>query len=344
MRDRSADLMKGFITVVMVVGHLAQFFKNIEFFWFCLDDYYVSFFPKQTFAVFIFSFGYVCNLAYLERDVIPKKHILKGALTSLLAYYVSAFSVTFIAKRDYSLSTVLKILFQFKIASVSECLLCFAWLFVFIAVFGEALKKLLNGPHIYVYLAIIISVLTTFLPTDRLNIPQIGSIIGGSSDFSFYPIVQNSGYFIMGAFLSKNRMTFNKTFFGFCLACYAVAAVAHFGFKIPFTRFPVNAVWLLKSYIFIYLYYLVFKFLGDKKFPFSNTLAVMGQNTLTILLVSNIALFTTWRYRFDLTVKPAPMLYVYFLAAVYVICAIIIKGRAKYKKYKKQQKITTAGR
>ena len=82
-RDDSLDMMKGCLTVLMVLSHLTYVvpFDGIGKF-----NAYVN---LTTFSGFMFCFGYVCWKAYIENereDVV--RRLLKGACKSLCAFYI----------------------------------------------------------------------------------------------------------------------------------------------------------------------------------------------------------------------------------------------------------------
>lgn len=82
-RDSSLDIFKGFLIIGMIFAHIIQFFSNWSFFL----DYYISMYINIiTFSGFMFSFGYVSQIAYLKKEFKDVyKNMLMGSLKALVA-------------------------------------------------------------------------------------------------------------------------------------------------------------------------------------------------------------------------------------------------------------------
>lgn len=65
-RDNKIDVLKGILTVLMIVAHIFQFFSTN-----LLLDKFGKYVNLTTFSGFMFCFGYVCYIAYADSS---KKH------------------------------------------------------------------------------------------------------------------------------------------------------------------------------------------------------------------------------------------------------------------------------
>lgn len=105
-RERAIDMFKGLLVLGMVYCHTLQFFSDMQLY--PNGQPFVDIINLITFSGFVFSFGYVSQLAYYSK---PFRHaaprMLVAAVKTLAAFYVSgmAFRV-FIDGREASWSTL----------------------------------------------------------------------------------------------------------------------------------------------------------------------------------------------------------------------------------------------
>ena len=88
MRDRSIDVGRGMLVLMMVYGHVMQFFADTQLF--PRVDTLVNIINLTVFPTFVFCFGATAVLAYLDkpyRKALPG--MIKTALRSLVVFYLS---------------------------------------------------------------------------------------------------------------------------------------------------------------------------------------------------------------------------------------------------------------
>ena len=285
-RDDSLDMMKGCLTVLMVLSHLTYVvpFDGIGKF-----NAYVN---LTTFSGFMFCFGYVCWKAYIENereDVV--RRLLKGACKCVCAFYICGLGY-------YMRGTMLEwggvILLQ-KIPTLTEFLLSFFLMYLMILILRRQLKKLsLTGG---VVISVISWVFLSVFPFEIIINPVMGSIIGTTTYCSF-PLMAYISYFLTGCLLAKYRVVFNRwlllltcIFTGIFFFFYRVNGI------LP-GRFPPTVYWILGGSLFIYGYYCIFKLIS-RKGKKVKILVYVGKHTLVFLVVSNLLIFSLWNQLID---------------------------------------------
>jgi len=125
-RDYSIDYFKGLLVIGMVYTHVLQFFSNNELFPSVV--YITQYFNLITFAGFVFSFGYVCQLAYYRKDLrqVFMSMLITG-LKILIAFYISGVSFqVFVGDQSLNMKTILPVILLQVIPGWSEFLVSFA--------------------------------------------------------------------------------------------------------------------------------------------------------------------------------------------------------------------------
>lgn len=284
-RYENIDLMKGIITILMITAHVIQFFPSNQTGLRIFSDYV----NLTTFSGFLFCFGYACQIAYFQKQLLPINRIFIGFLKILIAYYISAFGFELLFLKMNNINTLLSVLYFEHISGYSEFLLSFVFLYLTVLLGGSGIKKILtNNRTILITLAC--SLALTYINYKKISVPQLSPLIGHKQIPSF-PIIQYFSYFVIGAFMAKNKIVFNKKL---CILTFlsSMAFIIYWILKdkLPH-RFPPSLLWIIGGYGFIYGYFLFSDWLSKKQFPLKSTLCYIGQKTLSCLVISNLILF-----------------------------------------------------
>ena len=126
MRDRTIDVSRGLLVILMVYGHVLQFFGDDQIFPLVGD--LISVVNLTVFGTFVFDFGVTAELAYLKK---PYCQALPGMVkTGLRAY--AAFCLSGIGFRvlrenkPFAVGTVRRVPTLSEIPGWSEFLVAFA--------------------------------------------------------------------------------------------------------------------------------------------------------------------------------------------------------------------------
>lgn len=286
-RDLSIDIFKAFLVIGMILCHSMQFFSKEDF----LTQILITFFNFITFPGFVFAFGYTSYLAYFSSEVeIAKKKMLKNAVKILIAFYISGISYrVFVDGKPLNAITVLPIISLFDIPGWSEFLISFS-LFMFVGViFYNPLQKIVKNEKM-LFIISSIFLLMTFIPYEKVNISQIGLLIG-TTKFPTFPIAQYMPFYLAGMYFAKKSLRLNRNILiiSFAFTISTVLYIVITG-NLP-GRFPPTLFWIIAPSFVIYIYYLFSKFIEEKcnKLKF---IILIGENTLFYLLMSNIMIFT----------------------------------------------------
>lgn len=279
-RNVSVDCMKGILVSVMMYAHIIQFFPGGT-----LQSFISTYANLTTFSGFMFCFGYAAEIAYLKR--LKVKRLLYRAVRTLIIFYISSIAwVLFIEENVLGQSSKEIILFR-RIAGYSEFLLSFALSYIVIILMYYVMRKA-NGWLLGVMG--MISLLSTFLPYEKVNNPILGSLIG-TCNYAAFPLLQYGSYFLAGVYLCRKKdvQVNNKIFFFSALGTLSFLIYCIKTGGLP-GRFPPTVLWICGGYFFIYLYYLVVNthVLSGKM---KSILAMEGRNSITYLLGSNVIIF-----------------------------------------------------
>lgn len=326
-RDKALDMMKGWLTILMVLSHLTYVipFSGVERF-----NAYVN---LTTFSGFMFCFGYVCQNAYIEsdREDVPKR-LVKGASKSLFAFYICGLAA-------YMHGTWLdwgKVLFLQSIPGMTEFLFSFCLMYLMILIFRRPLKKmsLKNG----IATSVISLIVTAIFPFEIISSPIMGSIVGTTTYYCF-PLMAYLSYFLVGSLLAKYQIVFSRWLF--ILTCISTGTFSYY-YRARGTlpgRFPPTVLWILGGSLFVYLYYCIFKLISLKGKEVK-VFAFIGKHTLVFLVVSNLLIFSLWNNLIDETVWEIVSMnkwgfrYVIYIMIVSILslCAIKINESRRLKK------------
>lgn len=282
-RDNSIDYMKGILVILMIFAHISNFFPSFKMFE--VISLYVN---VTTFSGFMFCFGFVSYFAYISKEKKEiKMKLIKSFIKTLICFYISSCVYLFCVSYTFNIYTFLDIILLKSVAGYSEFLLSFALLYLIIYISFKYIKIIISK-KIYLIMYTIVSLLLTFIPYHLITNNILGSIIG-TTKFSSFPIMQYSSYFIIGAFIAKNKIIFNKYILIFSILGTAFYYIYYLIFNLIPSRTPPNIFWITGAYLYIYLYYIYCKKV-DKK-PFKIGIENIGKNTLLYLIVSNVFIF-----------------------------------------------------
>lgn len=285
-RDTALDMMKGWLAILMVLSHLTYV---TPFSWVGKFNTYVN---LTTFSGFMFCFGYVCWMAYIEteREGVSKR-LIKGASKSLFAFYICGMGI-------YMRGTMtdwVKVLFLQNIPTLTEFLVSFCLMYMMILLFRKQLKNLSYKNGIVISMASL--VITSIFPFEIIISPVMGSIVGTTTYCSF-PLLAYISYFLAGSLLAKYQIVFN----GWLLLVTCISTgIFFFRCRVSGTlpgRFPPTVLWILGGSLFVYVYYCIFQLIS-RKGKTVKTLVFIGKHTLVFLVVSNLLIFLLWNHLVD---------------------------------------------
>jgi len=251
-RAKNIDLFKAILVLVMVLGHvfllIAQ--TNSIFYW-------IGIYANLTcFSGFLFCFGYSTYVAYLTKDFDQVKNkLLKNIYKLIIVFYISGVTYDLLIEKNYEILNYVKILVFLKLPGYSEFLAAFAILNLCILVFFKFLKKITESKKALIICAII-SVLSTFMPYEKINFPWANLLIGTLS--TSFPILQYTSLFLIGIYFAKYKPKFDIRIFLFTIIC-SVFYIIKFkaGIEPIAGRFPPRIAFIVGSYMFLYLYYYI---------------------------------------------------------------------------------------
>ncbi|MBB6635759.1 hypothetical protein [Cohnella thailandensis] len=289
-RERAIDLFKGLLVIGMVYCHALQFFSDPLVY--PDGQRFIDVINLITFSGFVFSFGYVSQLAYYSkpfRRAAPRMGL--AALKTLIAFYVSgtAFRI-FIDGRPLDWSTIRPILLIRDMPGWSEFLISFTYLMVVGLALFKPLRWLAERQWLG-FAAALALLAATFLPYGSVHVPELGPLIG-TRDFASFPVLQYLPYYLVGVLFAKHRIAWD-------LRALAAAAVASGAFlwrwlsaddqALP-ERFPPSVWWIVGPALILYGYYSLSRLMERYPAPFA-PLEAMGRNVLWYLVLTNVLIF-----------------------------------------------------
>jgi hypothetical protein len=287
-RDYNINIFKAILVIGMVIGHCLQLL-TIE--GICKPLNVIL--PLTVFSGFFFAFGYVYNLSY-NIHPIPLKKKIRGLLVILAYYYIGAYSWQFIVEKKIDLYGCIKILVLRDVPPYSEFMLAFFLMSLLFWLFRTHLYRLLHSKYFIPFLiaAVLISLIPfhTYQPSDsRLHVilDNYVSLIVGSDNHSFFPVLQYMFFFLVGIYFSHLKIQFDLRI----LIISAIASLAYVVYCATFdtqpSRFPPSFFFITGSWLLLYMHYLM-----SKKLPFIKSLNNIGENAIQYLLISNICIFS----------------------------------------------------
>ena len=209
-RNQEIDIMKGLLTLAMILCHCLQFFGKEDA---GIEKILVNVINLTTFSGFLFCFGFVCCLAYFQGDT--KRgiaHMLRNMIRLLLAFYISGIAyMAFKEQKIFRKDFLWEILTLRRYPGWSEFLASFAAVLLAGAVLLPVLRKT-NGW--VVMAAALISLLACFIPYGKITNPWLALFLGSES-YTTFPVLQYSVYFVAGIWAAKRKKWPDwKLFFG----------------------------------------------------------------------------------------------------------------------------------
>lgn len=294
-RDIKIDIFKGLLVLGMIYCHVLQFFCNLS-----VDhsaQIITSVINIITFSGFIFCFGYSTRIAYLSKEfmkVYPR--ILNTAFKTLIAFYISGIGFrVLVDKRPLNFETAIKVITLTDIPGWSEFLISFTLYILLAAVLFKPIKLLLENKLVF-WTIFGLLFLTTLIPYEMIQMPQIGLLIG-TKRFAAFPVLQYMPFYLLGMYFQKYKIGFDFKFLtgAFVFTGAAVINMVQHGGELP-GRFPPTAFWLFLSMLLLYLYFLVSIRLARIN-AVVGILQPIGSNTMTYILLSNLFIFALAGFR-----------------------------------------------
>ncbi|WP_238323143.1 acyltransferase family protein [Gorillibacterium massiliense] len=315
-RERAIDLFKGLLVIGMIYCHSLQFFSDVQVY--PGGQKWIDFINLITFSGFVFSFGYVSQLAYYSkpfRRSAPR--MLLAGVKTLLAFYVSgtAFRL-FIDQRPVGWSTIRPILLLDDMPGWSEFLASFTYVTIAGLVLFVPLKWLAERKWLSFAVAFIL-LGATFIPYGSIHAPQLAPLIG-TRDMASFPVVQYFPYYLAGMLFARYRIRWDWR----VLAAALLASGAFFWKwqmqgDLP-ERFPPSIWWIIGPAAVLYGYYLLAKWL-EQGVRYLAPIEIMGRNVLWFLVMSNVMIFALKRSQQLYMVSP---INAFWLALVF-LCIVI---------------------
>jgi len=288
-RERALDIFKGLLVIGMVYCHCLQFFSDQLVY--PAGQRFIDVINLITFSGFVFSFGYVSQLAYYAkpfRQAAPR--MLRSALKMLIAFYISGSALRlFIDGRPLEWDSIRPVLLVQEMPGWSEFLLSFTYLLLVGLALFHPLRRLAEHKAIGFAVAALL-LAATFIPYGSVHGVWLGSLIG-TREFASFPVLQYFPYYITGILFARHGI---KGDWRVLIA--AAAATGAFVWKwlaldgvLP-ERFPPSVWWIIGPALPIYGLYLLARLLERASLPLQ-PLEAMGRNVLWFLVMSNILIF-----------------------------------------------------
>ncbi|MGG6311895.1 acyltransferase family protein [Paenibacillus macerans] len=289
-RERAIDLFKGLLVLGMVYCHALQFFSDPLVF--PEGQKFIEGMNLITFSGFVFSFGYVCQLAYYSKSFQQAwRRMLTAGVKTLFAFYISgaAFRLL-IDKRPLEWATIRPILLLDDMPGWSEFLASFTYLILLGLLLFMPLKRVTEKKWTGFALAGML-LLTTLIPYGNIHAPQLAPLLG-TRDFASFPVLPYFPYYLLGMLFARHRIVWDwKVLSG------AAALSGAFAWKWLLAadaawpeRFPPSMWWILGPALPLYGYYLLSRGMQRYPLPFA-PLEAMGRNVLWFLVMSNVLIF-----------------------------------------------------
>lgn len=288
-RNYAIDYFKGLLVIGMIYTHVLQFFSDPAIF--DSVEIITQFFNLVTFSGFIFCFGYVNQLVYYRKSFANVyRRMLVASIKTLLAFYISgiAFQI-FVANESLTWKTIYPVLLLEVIPGWSEFLLSFSMILFMGILLFPFIKWMIEKPSIFLIITGLL-LISTKMDYGLIDTPQLGLLIG-TDLFPTFPVIQYFPFYIIGIYFARYSIRFNwkiliSSVIG-TLIFLVFLIINHF--QLP-ERFPPSIYWILGSTFFIYMYFLIVKWL---EFHFNDIswLRKIGENALLFLILSNLSIF-----------------------------------------------------
>ena len=296
MRDRSIDVGRGLLVIMMVYGHVMQFFADSQIF--PLAGTLIDVINLTVFPTFVFYFGATAVLAYLKK---PYMSALSGMVrTTLRAYAVFCLSgVGYRVLREnkaFAVGTVRRVMQLYDIPGWSEFLVSFA-LYGLLLIVGYAVFDWLSRRPAACLVVSVVCVCSCFL-VPYGQIPTHLALLIGGRDFAYFPIVQYMPYFLAGMLYAQGDGRMRRKLL-VVSAVMSLGGIAHWHFYGFPGRFPPTWGWILLPGALVSAVVLLSRALcalagngiGRIADALCGVLGHFGGASLYYLLTSNLVLF-----------------------------------------------------
>lgn len=318
-RNREIDIMKGLLTLAMILCHCIQFFGNETK---GLQKVFADLINLTTFSGFLFCFGYVSELAYYQKDFkVAAWKAGKNIVRMLAAFYISGLAyIAFVERKKFIWGRVTDVLLLKTYPGWSEFLASFAAV-LFIGILLYPVLKRMNGKMFLTIL--VISVLSCkLIPYDKIQNSWLALMVG-SVDHVTFPVLQYGIFFAAGIWFAKEKISWNKrTLFG--------AMILGIPFVLYYVkydclpgRFPPDSLFILGGVLGVYLYRMLslgLKALAEKNGKWESLILAVenvGMNSMFYLLFSNLLIFALAGSKF--AYPSENFAYAFFIIVLFII-------------------------
>lgn len=295
-REKSIDLLKAILVLLMILAHTFQLIMRTDITPIDKNNRLMIYINLISFSGFLFCFGYSTYIAYLCKDKKEiKLKLVKNIIRLLFAFYISGVSYYIIVMKGLNIFKISEIFLLLYIPNFSEFLASFMILNLFILIFFDYLKKILENKKIFIT-CIIISLILTFIPYSFMKHSWLSLIIGKNG--ICFPILQYMSLFLFGMYFAKYKPRFRISTMLFILIAFIIFEIGVSNNWNLVGRFPPKILWIVGSYFFVYMLYYSSVYIC-KRYEESNFLSFIlfiGRNTLIFLITSNLILFIFHRY------------------------------------------------
>jgi hypothetical protein len=296
-------------------------------------EYVINFGNLVTFSGFVFCFGYVVQMSYLEKDFYNVyKKLICNVIKTTCAFYISGIAFKlFIVNSPMTWETYKGVLILKDMPGWSEFLASFAYFNILTIILFLPFKKLLNNKLLF-WSVFAVLFLTCFFPYDKITINQIGVFIG-TKNFACFPVLQYMPFYLLGMYFKKHNIKFNIRVLAGSFILTAIPTFRYIVTKTLPNRFPPSIGWIIMPMFILYLYYLLSKYL-EKYYYLLSPIVILGQNVLFSLVMSNLLIFTLKSKfnNFYITSVQCIFMEVIFLMVIYSL--ITFTGRNNVTKNK----------
>lgn len=320
-RDIPANYFKAFLVIGMLLGHAFMVIPHPT--GIILEEWFITYINLITFSGFVFSFGYVFYKAYILRYETLGFRYLKSNMKSLLAFYISGiFSrMVYYPGEWLTPKALFSIVILQDIPLMSEFLAAFFVLGLLFFILFKPLKNIILPRPKAILCMVILPLLSTFFPYQIVKINQLGLLVGSYQFFAF-PVIQYLSLFFIGIYFAMEKIKFKTLYF--ILSICATGSFFAFIFinnTVPI-RFSPSLWWILGSWLFLYIYYLLADFLYQKKTTI-RFLNMIGENSLFFLVVSNVILFALAKVTGSISSVGCLLIGISLIIMIYFLAGII---------------------
>ena len=296
MRDRSIDVGRGLLVIIMVYGHVMQFFGDSQIFPLVGD--LINIINLTVFPAFVFYFGATAVLAYLRK---PYMSALPGMIRTVLRTY-AVFCLSGIGYRilrenkAFAVGTVRRVMQLTDIPGWSEFLISFA-LYGLLLIVGYVIFDWLSSkPFACLLVRVVCVACCEIVPYG--SVPTHLALFIGGRDFSYFPIVQYMPYFLAGMLYAQGSRRLRWGLLAFSVIA-SLAGIAYWHFWGFPSRFPPSWGWILLPGALVGVVVLLSRticglaasWLGKVIDVLCGVLGHFGGASLYYLLTSNLVLF-----------------------------------------------------